>query len=179
MDLTSSVSKNDSDGIPEVDNIVEPPPTTPLQSPALCPTPASTPVQTRIIIDEVETMTSYIGNTKWFNGKLGYGFVTICDGDHKDEDIFVHHTAIKPLHSQFRTLTRGEYVQLNIIKNENQTSIQAANVTGILGGPLMCDNDIFRGDGQGHLHAGQAQGGRHRAFVPPMHQNVIPYINQK
>ena len=81
---------------------------------------------------------SLIGNTKWFNKKLGYGFITVYTGEQKGENIFVHHTGIKPLNSHFKTLKKGEYVQLNIVEGVNGK--QAIDVTGIMGGPLMCDN---------------------------------------
>ncbi len=80
---------------------------------------------------------AYTGNTKWFNDKLGYGFITICDGEEKGKDIFVHHSGVKPLNSNYKTLRKGEYVQFNIINGMN--GLQAVDVTGIKGGPLMCD----------------------------------------
>ena len=40
-------------------------------------------------VKEVEVVGKYTGQCKWFNDKLGYGFVTICDGDEKGKDIFV------------------------------------------------------------------------------------------
>ena len=81
---------------------------------------------------------AYTATTKWFNKKLGYGFVTIFDGEHKGKNVFVHHSGIKPLNSNFKTLKKGEYVNLNIIDGTN--GLQAVDVTGIMGGPLMCDN---------------------------------------
>lgn len=81
-----------------------------------------------------------IGNCKWFNKKLGYGFITVYQGEHKGVNIFVHHSGIKPLNSNFRTLRKGEYVSLDIEKGKN--GLQAITVSGVLGGPLMCDNHI-------------------------------------
>ena len=80
----------------------------------------------------------YIGNCKWFNKKLGYGFITVYTGEHKGKNIFVHHTGVKPLNSNFRTLRKGEYIHFNVESGKN--GLQAVNVTGINGGPLMCDN---------------------------------------
>jgi len=88
-------------------------------------------------VEDKETYGSVTGNTKWFNDKLGYGFITICDGDDKGKDIFVHHTGIKPLNSNYKTLRKGEYIQFNIINGQN--GLQAVDITGIKGGPLMCD----------------------------------------
>jgi cold shock CspA family protein len=85
----------------------------------------------------------FIGNCKWFNKKLGYGFITVYTGDKRGNNIFVHHTGIKPLNSNFKTLKKGEYVHFNIITGKN--GLQAVEVTGVCGGPLMCDNiDVRR-----------------------------------
>lgn len=86
---------------------------------------------------ESETPGKYTGQCKWFNDKLGYGFVTICDGDDKGKDIFVHHSGVKPLNSNYKTLRKGEYIQFNVIDGMN--GLQAVDVRGIGGGPLMCD----------------------------------------
>lgn len=80
---------------------------------------------------------AYIGQCKWFSDKLGYGFVTIQNGEHKGKDIFVHHSGVHPLNSNYKTLKKGEYVNLNIITGDH--GLQAIDVTGILGGSLMCD----------------------------------------
>ena len=85
---------------------------------------------------------SFTGNCKWFNNKIGYGFVTVMDGEHKGKDIFVHHTGVCPKNSNFKTLTKGEYVSLNVTNGKN--GLQAVDLTGILGGPLMCDNVIVQ-----------------------------------
>lgn len=78
------------------------------------------------------------GQCKWWNDKLGYGFLTI-QGDAEDtgKDIFVHHSGIRPLNSNYRTLRKGEYVNFDIVQGDN--GLQAVNVTGIGGGTLMCD----------------------------------------
>ena len=79
----------------------------------------------------------FVGQCKWFNDKLGYGFITIQAGKDKGKDIFVHHSGIKPLNSNYKTLKKGEYVNFNIITGDN--GLQAVDVTGINGGSLMCD----------------------------------------
>ena len=33
-----------------------------------------------------------LGRVKWFNNKVGYGFITTCDDEQKD--VFVHHSNI-------------------------------------------------------------------------------------
>lgn len=77
------------------------------------------------------------GQCKWFNDKLGYGFVTVQSGEDKGKDIFVHHSGIKPLNSIYKTLKKGEYINFNIVAGEHGP--QAVHVTGIGGGTLMCD----------------------------------------
>ena len=81
---------------------------------------------------------NYVGNCKWFNSKLGYGFIRVCSGELRGVDIFVHHSGLKPLNSSFKTMFKGEYVHFNI--SEGRNGKQAIDVTGIYGGPLMCDN---------------------------------------
>ena len=79
----------------------------------------------------------YVGQVKWWNDKLGFGFATVCDGHESGRDIFVHHTGIRPARSNYRTLRKGEYVNFNITQGHNGQ--QAVDVTGICGGMLMCD----------------------------------------
>lgn len=81
----------------------------------------------------------YNGMVKWFSNKLGYGFIKIVDdSSRRNEDIFVHQTRVTPNVSEYRTLRKGEYVSLEILPDEKR-AWQANNVTGINGGPLMCD----------------------------------------
>ena len=98
-------------------------------------------VVSECVVVEEETSTpsvgKYVGQCKWFNDLLGYGFVTVCDGNDKGKDIFVHHSGIMPLNSNYRTLKKGEYLNFNVIDGLN--GLQAVDVTGINGGPLMCD----------------------------------------
>ena len=100
---------------------------------------SSEPVQAPVVLEEIEevNLVKYVGQCKWFSDKLGYGFLTICDGDKKGIDIFAHHSGIKPLNSNYKTLKKGEYVEFNIVNGVN--GLQATNVTGINGGALMCD----------------------------------------
>jgi cold shock CspA family protein len=100
---------------------------------------APEPVQAPVVLEELEelNLVKYVGQCKWFSDKLGYGFLTICDGDKKGTDIFAHHSGIKPLNSNYKTLKKGEYIEFNIVNGVN--GLQATNVTGINGGALMCD----------------------------------------
>jgi CspA family cold shock protein len=92
------------------------------------------------VLDEVTEpkVGAYIGQCKWFNDSLGYGFLTVVsNSDQKGKDIFVHHSAIKPLNSNYKSLKKGEYVNFDIVKGDNGE--QASNVTGVGGGALICD----------------------------------------
>jgi len=94
----------------------------------------------KLVVEEVvesEKLGAYTGQCKWFNDKLGYGFITICNGDMKGKDIFVHHSGIRPSNSNYKTLKKGEYIQFNVIYGVNGP--QAVDITGIQGGRLMCD----------------------------------------
>ena len=92
------------------------------------------------VVDKVSKSTSkLLGCVKWFNNKRGYGFVTWTEDSGKENDIFVHHTGIQPLNSQYRTLTTGEYVHFVLKEAENGEREQAIEVTGVNGGPLLCD----------------------------------------
>jgi cold shock CspA family protein len=97
-------------------------------------------VEDCVVVEEengTKKVGKYVGQCKWFNDLLGYGFVTVCDGEDKGKDIFVHHSGIMPLNSNYRTLKKGEYLNFDIINGLN--GLQAVHVTGIQGGPLMCD----------------------------------------
>tara|TARA_R110002074_G_scaffold305511_1_gene476676 strand:+ start:677 stop:1171 length:495 start_codon:yes stop_codon:yes gene_type:complete len=92
---------------------------------------------------EQVTSTKSIGRIKWFNNKKGFGFLSNCE---TNEDVFIHHSGIslgeEALSSSvniFKTVIEGEYVSYEKqIDEENRTV--AKNVTGVLGGPLLCEN---------------------------------------
>lgn len=79
-----------------------------------------------------------LGRVKWFNSKLGYGFIT-TSLDAEEVDIFIHQSNIRPQQSRYRTLREGEYVSLNV--SESGETRQAIDVTGVNGGPLNCDHE--------------------------------------
>lgn len=80
---------------------------------------------------------AYTGQVKWWNDRLGFGFVTVCLGPERGRDVFVHHTGIHPRISNYGSLCKGEYINFNVTNGHNGQ--QAINVTGIGGGLLMCD----------------------------------------
>lgn len=112
---------------------------------------------TRTILDEVvdrDAVGIHTGQVKWFNDKLGYGFITICNvsdsvkeavgmhagpcvGMDSGRDVFVHHSGVRPVNSNFHSLRKGEYTSFNMMHGQNGP--QAVDVTGIGGGTLMCD----------------------------------------
>lgn len=84
---------------------------------------------------------AHVGQCKWWSNRLNYGFITVASEAHRGVDIFCHHTGIAPLNSKYRTLRKGEYVNFDLA--DGQKGAQAVRVTGILGGPLMCDVNPF------------------------------------
>jgi len=73
-------------------------------------------------------------SVKWFNSKAGYGFLKDLESD---DDIFVHHSGINTPENVYKTLTTGEYVSYTTT-TDDKGKVLAGNVTGIAGGPLLC-----------------------------------------
>lgn len=63
---------------------------------------------------------SKVGKIKWFNNEKGYGFI---EGD-KNEDIFVHYSAIKQ--EGYKSLSEGQIVEYQLVETEK--GLQAINV---------------------------------------------------
>ena len=94
-----------------------------------------------VVLDEVRdvpVLGRHLGQVKWFNDRIGWGFIFCRNGECPGEEIFVHHKSIKPCSSAYRTLTAGEYVNMDITVNAHGKK-GAVNVTGVGGGLLMCD----------------------------------------
>ena len=88
-----------------------------------------------------------IGRVKWFNNKVGYGFITTCDEE--STDVFVHHSALITGAEQYKYLVAGEYVEFSRCEtNDESHKWQAGDVKGVSGGKLMCetrnDNRVVR-----------------------------------
>jgi len=80
------------------------------------------------------------GRVKWFNNRAGFGFVTVLEGDKKDEDIFVHHSGIVVGSEQYKYLVQGEYVWFSLRESDNEEHpYQAGTVRGWGDGMLMCE----------------------------------------
>jgi cold shock CspA family protein len=121
------------------------------------------------------TETRYNARVKWFNNKAGYGFLTITDEcDHKDIDVFAHHTSIKTEKEQYKYLVQGEYVSFDLNKMDSgDHEYQAGNVKGFADGKLMCEtrNEIRSqrlADGNNRRGPRDSQDGG----VPPRRVNV-------
>lgn len=61
-----------------------------------------------------------IGRIKWFDNKMGYGFIEYTD----QEDIFVHYSNI--LQEGYKKLEEGQLVSFKII--ETAKGLQALNI---------------------------------------------------
>ena len=81
------------------------------------------------------------GCVKWF--KDGYGFISLCAPGAEASgvtEVFVHHSALRVQEEQYRYLVPGEYVELAISATTGEKhKVQAAEVSGIQGGRLMCE----------------------------------------
>tara|TARA_Y100001933_G_C18900639_1_gene522374 strand:- start:55 stop:519 length:465 start_codon:yes stop_codon:yes gene_type:complete len=92
---------------------------------------------------DFDTTITLTGRVKWFNNKAGYGFCTVVGNDENrylGEDIFVHHSGVNVHSEQYKYLVQGEYVHFNLRSSDNQSHpYQAANLTGLFGGMLMCE----------------------------------------
>ena len=105
------------------------------------PNSATAPLEIKSATDRLN------GCVKWFNNKAGYGFITVNDefvyGDKtytKGTDLFVHHSSIQVKNQQYKYLVQGEYIEFTItLTNNGEHSIQAADVSGISFGKLMCE----------------------------------------
>jgi len=82
----------------------------------------------------------YVGQVKWFNNKAGFGFVTMRNDNGEQVDIFTHYSTVCVTDAQYKYLVQGEYVEFDLTESTNtKHAYQAANITGINGGNLMCE----------------------------------------
>ena len=79
-----------------------------------------------------------LGRVKWFNNKVGYGFITTCDDEAMD--VFVHHSNVHVSEQLNKYLVEGEYVHFTLTTSTNSEHKHlATEVSGINGGKLMCE----------------------------------------
>ena len=64
-------------------------------------------------------MTKYTGQVKWFNNKIGYGFITVLD-DNLNKDVFVHHTAVRE--AGLKYLNEGDELTFEVENGEKGPS---------------------------------------------------------
>jgi cold shock CspA family protein len=99
--------------------------------------------QEQIPSEEMENTTQsnrMVGQVKWFNNKVGYGFITMKDAENGDKDIFVHYSTINVADSQYRYLVQGEYVEFDLTTSiKPPHEYQSSKISGIKGGKLMCE----------------------------------------
>ena len=88
-----------------------------------------------------DTTARIVGQVKWFNNKAGYGFITVNEGEQANKDIFIHYSSIRVTNSQYKYLVQGEYVEFSLTKSTTEGhEFQANDISGIKGGPLMCES---------------------------------------
>ena len=81
-----------------------------------------------------------ICRVKWFNNKAGFGFITMRDEHGIQVDVFTHYSTVRVTDTLYKYLVQGEYVEFDLTKSTNMKhAFQAANITGINGGNLMCE----------------------------------------
>ena len=82
--------------------------------------------------------------SRWFNRK-GYGFINVLnsDSEHVGQDVFVHLSGINVKNDGYKCLYPGEYVSFDLDQNEQGQPV-CANVTGVMGGPLLVEHEMFR-----------------------------------
>ncbi|KAI9354563.1 cold-shock' DNA-binding domain-containing protein [Zopfochytrium polystomum] len=95
------------------------------------------------------------GTVKFFNSQKGYGFIIPQEGE---LEVFVHHTAILKADGGFRSLAEGEVVEFDLLHGPK--GLQAANVSGPGGGPVL-------GDPNAHHGIQSPSGSAQRSYMSP------------
>jgi cold shock CspA family protein len=113
------------------------------------------------------TIERIFGRVKWFNNKAGYGFITVIDGPKAGSDLFVHHSSIQIAVEQYKYLVQGEYVEftLSSVASGDHDS-QAADVTGIRRGFLMCETRQAALDYSQQSHQEEEEKPKQKKTVP-------------
>lgn len=82
---------------------------------------------------------SVTGTVDWFSKRHGYGFIQRLDT--KDR-VFCHISQLCPEWEGYKNLYPGEYVTFDIKEGEDD-KVEAIQVRGIGGGPLLCQNETY------------------------------------
>lgn len=77
-----------------------------------------------------------VGRVASYSSKKGYGFLEDLD---TKALVFVHHSSLVKQQPGWRDLWIGEYVNY-VLLSDKDGRVGARNVTGINGGPLMCES---------------------------------------
>jgi cold shock CspA family protein len=88
----------------------------------------------------------YNARVKWFNRTSGWGFLSLTNSanEQENDDVFVHWKSLDVQKEQYKYLMKGEYVSLNVkYTPDNEHSYHANGVSGIDGGPLMCETRLL------------------------------------
>jgi cold shock CspA family protein len=108
----------------------------------------------------------YTGCVKWFN-RNGWGFLTITNEGHADEDIFVRWDNLAC--DGYKYLVQGEYVEFTIEHKpdaQEGREYQATNVGGVNGGKLMCET----------RHMQKVSAAKHRTDTNPVGRPPQPQV---
>lgn len=76
-----------------------------------------------------------VGWTRYFDAQRGYGFLKDVESG---EEVFVHYSSLQSQRRARRWLYKGEYVCYSPLTDQ-QGRRSAMEVTGVAGGPLMCE----------------------------------------
>lgn len=79
--------------------------------------------------------TQHLGRVTCFCPQRGFGFIQDLDDN---VDYFVHYSSLAPGQPGFKVLYVGEYVEYQ--PEETARGHSARAVTGVRGGPLMCQS---------------------------------------
>lgn len=77
------------------------------------------------------------GRVRWYDYHKKFGFIEPLDG--LSEDVFVHFNDLMTRKGRPGQLYTGEYVEYRILDSEKDRP-RATGVTGIGGGPLLCES---------------------------------------
>jgi cold shock protein len=116
-----------------------------------------------------------VGSVKWFNNKAGYGFITVVeDVEQKGEDIFVHFSSIRVADAQYKYLVPGEYVEFVLETSEaGDHKYHAGDITGIKGGPIMCETRRTLSEAQAARNQDEAAAPRTSRRAPVDQEQVV------